>query len=52
MMATTNTVIPGCADGAGPEIHNHDDEYGFFDVQLHIKARAARAYDAQSRIGE
>ncbi len=36
-------VIPGCASWRRPGIHNHDREYGFSDVQLHIKARATRA---------
>jgi hypothetical protein len=34
-------VIPGLAKRE-PGIHNHDREYGFSDVQLHIIACAKR----------
>jgi hypothetical protein len=30
----------GVSEANEPGIHNHDREYGFSDVQLHIKARA------------
>ena len=33
-------VIPGNASLRGPRIHNRCREYGFSDVQLHIRARA------------
>jgi hypothetical protein len=33
----------GASAASEPGIHNHDGEYGFPDVQLHIVARATRA---------
>jgi hypothetical protein len=48
-----NSVIPGASETSEPGIHNHDREYGFSDVQLHIKACAEwRIHDVRLHIGE
>jgi hypothetical protein len=47
-----STRHSGAAHRAEPGIHNHYREWGFFDVQLHIKARAKEARPGMTRRGD